>query len=72
MYNKPDYLILWATLRITGLCEGNPALVSFAHTLQDHFAGVETITLWRHDMETFSALLTLCEANPPVTGGFSS
>ena len=25
---------------------------------------------WRHDMEPFSTLLTLCEGNPPVTGGF--
>ena len=25
---------------------------------------------WRHQMETFSALLDLCEGNPPVTGGF--
>ena len=25
---------------------------------------------WRHQMETFSALLALCEENPPVTGGF--
>ena len=24
----------------------------------------------RHQMETFSALLSLCEGNPPVTGGF--
>ena len=27
---------------------------------------------WRHQMETFPALLALCEGNPPVTGGFSS
>ena len=27
---------------------------------------------WRHQMETFSALLALCEGNPPVTGGFPS
>ena len=27
-------------------------------------------TWWRHQMETFSALLALCEGNPPVTGGF--
>ena len=27
---------------------------------------------WRHQMETFSALLALCERNPPVTGGFHS
>ena len=25
---------------------------------------------WRHQMETSSALLDLCEGNPPVTGGF--
>ena len=27
---------------------------------------------WRHQMETFSELLALCEGNPPVTGGFPS
>ena len=27
---------------------------------------------WRHQMENFSALLALCEGNPPVTGGFPS
>ena len=27
---------------------------------------------WRHQMETFSALLALCEGKPPVTGGFPS
>ena len=30
------------------------------------------IVWWRHQMETFSALLALCEGNPPVTGGFPS
>ena len=25
---------------------------------------------WRHQMETLSAWLVLCEGNPPVTGGF--
>ena len=29
-------------------------------------------TLLRHQMGTFSALLALCEGNPPVTGGFPS
>ena len=29
-------------------------------------------TWWRHQMETFSVLLALCEGNPPVTGGFPS
>ena len=27
---------------------------------------------WRHQMETFSAWLALCEGNPPVNGGFPS
>ena len=27
---------------------------------------------WRHQMETFSTLLALCEGNLPVTGGFPS
>ena len=27
---------------------------------------------WRHQVEAFSALLVLCEGNPPVTGGFPS
>ena len=30
------------------------------------------ITQWRHQMETFSALLALCVGNPAVTGGFPS
>ena len=28
------------------------------------------IAWWRHQMETFSALLTICAGNPPVTGKF--
>ena len=31
-----------------------------------------TITWWRHEIETFSALLALCEVHPPLTGGFPS
>ena len=27
---------------------------------------------WRHQMDTYSASLALCEGNPPVTGGFPS
>ena len=36
-----------------------------------HFPNM-VISCWRHQMETFSALLALCEGNPPVTGGFPS
>ena len=31
-----------------------------------------TETWWRHQMETFCALLALCEGNSPVTGEFPS
>ena len=31
-----------------------------------------TVSWWRHQKETFSALLALCEGIPPVTGGFPS
>ena len=30
------------------------------------------VSWWRHKMETFSALLTLCAGNSPVTGEFPS
>ena len=30
------------------------------------------IPWWRHQMKIFSALLDLCDGNPPVTGGFPS
>ena len=36
------------------------------------FLTVREISWWRHQMEAFSALLTLCEGNPPVVGGFPS
>ena len=33
---------------------------------------IDTLTWWRHQMETFSALLALCEGILPVTGGSPS
>ena len=32
------------------------------------FSELHLISLWHHQMETFSALLALCDGNPPVTG----
>ena len=40
-----------------------------------HFEGPGTIIYiawWRHQMETFSALLAICAGNSPVTGEFSA
>ena len=38
-----------------------------ANILHDHFPD-NGAAWWRHPMETFSAVLTLCEGNPSVTG----
>ena len=35
-----------------------------------HAAGDISNTWWRHQMETFSALLAICAGNSPVTGEF--
>ena len=35
-----------------------------------HEDGIWPITWWRHQMETFSALLTICAGNSPVPGEF--
>ena len=41
----------------------------FASKEEQHGCQVITVqwSWWRHEMETFSALLALCEGNPPVT-----
>ena len=39
---------------------------------QRYLGGNPAEAWWRHQMETFSALLAMYEGNPPVTGGFPS
>ena len=46
-------------------------LFSQASNIDKIYSG-HLITWWHHQMEKFSALLALCEGNPPVTGGFPS
>ena len=36
------------------------------------FLHVTSCSWWNHQMETFFALLALCEGNPPITRGFPS
>ena len=40
------------------------------HTYRQIALWLSTYTWWRHQMETFSALLALCAGNSPVTGDF--
>ena len=37
---------------------------------ENYFHKTDSSSWWRHQMETFSALLALCEENPSVTGEF--
>ena len=43
--------------------------VYFAHILQYYFTDI-TAPWWRHQMETFFALLAICAGNSPVLGEF--
>ena len=52
------HLILFVKLRFVGIC----VLMS----------NIGETSWWRHEMETFSALLALCAGNSPVTGEFPS
>ena len=42
------------------------------HSCHTHAAGDQPYSWWRHQMETFSALLALCAGNSPVPGEFPS
>ena len=44
--------------------------VSLAQFLQFLSAAISDVTWWRHQMETFSALLAICAGNSPVPGEF--
>ena len=47
-------------------------LVKWAPVIFSVFGEKALTSWWHHQMETFSALLALCEGNPPVTGGVPS
>ena len=40
--------------------------------IQSEMAHRQPAAWWWHDMETLSALLAICEGNPPIAGGFPS
>ena len=58
------------SLKLYGLFIIIVIVISF-HMLSLHFQEYKgSMSRWRHQMETFSALLTLCEGNSQVTGEF--
>ena len=50
------------------VCQGVPDLVTQNRSKTQHLISLQ----WWHQMETFSALLALCEGNSPVNGEFPS
>ena len=48
-------------------CPVGDALVIFISAISEHMLGIKFMTWWRHEMETFSALLTICAGNALLT-----
>ena len=48
----------------------NYCIYTSSYQLHDFYDGAST--LWRHEMDTFSSFLALCEVNPSATGEFRS
>ena len=61
----------WSTKELKRLLSQNNKVLQlyFEHHQIFHFC-LSGLTRWRHQMETFSALLVLCAENSPVTGEF--
>ena len=49
---------------------GVTVMVAFTDILYNSVIGTGRISWWRHQMETFSALLALCAGNSPFNGEF--
>ena len=63
------YIIWWKCIFI------GPSMVGAVEPSDYHIYGITQKwpdSWWRHQMETFSALLALCVGNSPVTGEFPS
>ena len=63
----------WIRLSTGSFINETKTWIVCCETLQMHigrFANECLISWWRHQMETFSALLALCAGNSPVTGEF--
>ena len=67
-YGHPEYTmyLTWIPI-IEWSCSGRAATIMWS-TVASYF----TWSWWRHQMETFSALLAVCEWDPPITVGFPS
>ena len=61
--------ISWHFIKIHNETFQTVFLASYA-VQSDSYVTLSNNTWWRHQMETFSALLALCAGNSPVTGEF--
>ena len=67
LYGEYRFRIWQAALQLCHMDTGPPYSWSWWAGRQKRI-----IPWWRHQMETFSAILALCEGNPLVIGGFPS
>ena len=73
-WTNPWLLMTWCLL---GACRASPVILRLhGQRKLQYVINSETIqtvcAAWRHQMETFSALLTICAGNSPVPGEFPS
>ena len=73
-----DYWRIYASLGLNGLNKNHCLLIHVLLQFDSNGAAAKSFKFrnhqepwWRHQMETFSALLALCEGNSPVSGEFT-
>ena len=65
LYISQLYNFVWISIAKSMISESFPSLMHIFFT-----EGQGCVSWWRHQMETFSALLAICAGNSPVTGEF--
>ena len=67
-------LSMKSLIQLIFLCVGKTCIHTFLCTtkVDDVMVRQVKVSWWRHQMDTFSALLALCAGNSPVTGEFPS
>ena len=72
-YASCHYSFLAACARFdTGICICKCVSIHITFFIWDYEEYLNVVLWWRHQLGTFSALLTLWAGNSPVTGGFPS
>ena len=63
------FCFIWVMINFTRIFQGYSYTIA-RMLLQRPWSWAWHKSIWRHQMETFAALLTICAGNSPVTGEF--